>query len=626
MPEPTVRADRPHRPHRPPRGRAGLRRTAAGLVLSLLVVGPWPVDDAGFEGSDRQLRTLERLERLAAAGEAGPIRVGTAEVDLTPRRPIPLAGFIGQVRTPYDGVDSPCLARALTVEPAGGEAVTILAADLLLINARLAAEVARRSGVGLDRIYFTASHTHGGPGGWGEHPLERLVAGAYDPEFFDDLAGRLADAVRRSRSSTVPAEMALVQARTPGRQVNRVDPGRATHDTLSALSFRPLGAADGAPPLAILAVFGAHATVSHPIPPRLGGDYPAALAAELKRRTGAGMVAFAAGAVGDASPSRPKARTQQDSARLLGAGLADALAGPLASARYVREVAVGSIRLGVDLGPLRLPFGTSRLRFSPLATWWIAAGPAPVQGLRLGRATLLGFPGDYAGHLAGDLEARAATEGIVAIATSFAGDFRGYLVSGGTYYRRPCYETRWMSFYGPWTGDYLTDVGRRVAERLAGMPPAASDPMTPGRFEPIGRSALAALLGSGLVLGSASIRARWRRLDLVSKAVVGFGLAAALAWSVAPGSVAWAGVGLPGWSRWLGLPLGLVALGLARTGRAGAWPAFAASAFLLSASWPIVLGTARGWLMAGPAAAVDGPPAVLGGAGVDHPARGVRKS
>ena len=133
-----------------------------------------------------------------------------------------------------------------------------------------------------------------------------LVAGAYDPAYFETLANQLADVVRRSRSSTEPAEMAFVEVQAKGRQTNRVDPTLPTHDALSALIFRPAGAPAGAPPLAILTVFGAHATVSHPVPPRLGGDYPAALVAELKQRTGARSVLFASGAVGDASPARPR--------------------------------------------------------------------------------------------------------------------------------------------------------------------------------------------------------------------------------------------------------------------------------------------------------------------------------
>ena len=194
-----------------------------------------------------------------------------------------------------------------------------------------------------------------------------LVAGAYDPSYFESWPTSSPDVVKRSRARLEPAETGL--RRGPGPRPAD-EPGRPR----LADSRRPLGPGLPAaglrtdtPPLAILVVFGAHATVSHPIPPRLGGDYPAALASELKRRTGARSVLFASGAVGDASPSRPKAASQAKSAEALGSALADDLMAALPSARFDRDVEVGNLRLDVDLPPVRLPFFTRWLRFSPLA-------------------------------------------------------------------------------------------------------------------------------------------------------------------------------------------------------------------------------------------------------------------
>lgn len=568
------------------------------LTAVLFVLGPWPVDDSPFEGSAYQARTLERLGASPGAGRPGPIRVGLAEVDLTPDSPRPLAGFIGQVRTPYVGVDTPCVARALTVESGSG-AWTVLTADLLLINAKLAEAVCRRAGVRPDEVYVTASHTHGGPGGWGSHPLEMLVAGAYDPAFFEELADRLADAVRRSRARTEPAELGFVQVQTRDRQANRVERGESTHDALSGLVFRSPGAPDGSAPLAILVVFGAHATVSHPVPPRLGGDYPAGLVAELKRRTGARSVLFAAGAVGDASPARPRAKSQAESAAALGSALAGDLATALPSARFERESTVGAIRLDVDLPPVRLPFLSGRLRFSPLATWWIGDRRAHLHALQLGPAALVGFPGDYSGHLADRLVASTREGGLSAVATSFDGDFRGYLVSERVFRERPCYETRWMSFYGPWLGDYLNDVALRMVDRLSDRPQSPAR-LAPPRDDMMFRIALAGLLMLGVAVAHrrrAEVLGAARRFGPVSVAIAG---AALLAFEVAPDLVAWATFGLPDWARLAGVAPGLYALVVAdRRGFSRAALPFGLACGLLSASWVVVLMTIRGWIRMG---------------------------
>ncbi len=599
----------------PPKARRWPWRLAMTLTAVLFVFGPWPVDDSGFEGSEYQTRTLDRLDDAPKAPLAGPIRVGLAEVDLTPSSPRPLAGFIGQIRTPFVGVDSPCLARALTVE-SGSDALTILTADLLLINAKLAKATCERAGVRLDQVYFTASHTHGGPGGWGDHPLEMLVAGAYDPAFFDELADRLAQVVQTSRAKLEPAEIGFVQVQTRGRQSNRVERGSTTHDALSALIFRPAGARDGTKPItppagtkpivassgtkpiAILVVFGAHATVSHPVPPRLGGDYPATLASELKRRTGARSVLFASGAVGDASPSRPKAASQLASAEALGSSLADDLMAALPSARFERDVTVANLRLDVDLPPVRLPFVSKWLRFSPLATWWIADRQTHLHAIRLGPAALVGFPGDYSGHLADRLVASTRGVGISSVATSFDGDFRGYLVSESVFREKSCYETRLMSFHGSWTGEYLNDLARRMVDRLSDFPGKSTRPAsaTPD-FAP--RIALAALLAASIVVGWRRRRGAWEMASRVGFATVAITSAALLAFEVDPDAVAWALFGLPTWVRMAGLPLGTYALMVSRGKSSRAALLLVAACGLLSSSWVVVLMIARGWAKAG---------------------------
>jgi neutral ceramidase len=594
MSDPTTRGDGPHLADpapAPSRARRWLRRLAMALTASLFVIGPWPVDDSRFDGSPYQQRTLDRLDAAPKTGPAGSIRVGLAEVDLTPDSPRPLAGFIGQIRTPYIGVDTPCYARALTVESASG-AVTVLTADLLLINAKLARAVIERAGVRADQVYFTSSHTHGGPGGWGDHPLEMLVAGAYDPSFFESLADQLAGVVRRSRATTEPAEMAFVEVQARARQRNRIDPSLPTHDALSSLIFRPFGASSDAPPLAILVVFGAHATVSHPVPPRLGGDYPAALVSELKRQTGARAVLFASGAVGDASPDRPKAASQSKSAEALGIALANDLKTALPSARFARNIEVGSLRVEVDLPPVRLPFFASKLRFSPLLTWWIADRRTHLHALRLGPAVLVGFPGDYSGHLADSLAESIPELGLSVVPTSFDGDFRGYLVSPDVFHRKPCYETRWMNFYGPGLGAYFNDLAWRMVEHTSNAsieptrPAMASDDFGP-------RLSLAVLLGWASVVG-------WRgRRELVTVLVhsgvftVGMAFVAVLAFEIDPNLFDWGKFGLPDWLRLVGFPLGIVALTLPkRPGRVVLF--FGLSCALLSASWIVVLMALRG--------------------------------
>ena len=434
---------------------------AGWLTFGVLVVGPWPAGDTPYTATDSFRDTADRLSGTRVAISRGPVRVGVAEVDLTPTEPVPVAGFLDGIMQPYVGINSRCSARALTIA-SGGASVTVLAADLLLIDAPLARRILARTGLARDQIYFTATHTHSGPGGWGNHPLERLVAGTFDPVVANELVDRLARVVLASRARLEPVEVAFGQTAVSGLQRNRIDPGAATNDLLSAWFFRATGRASGQPIVATLASFGAHPTIAHPHPARLGGDYPGAFVAALRQRGIGGTVLFAAGTIGDSSPVRPPGANFRQSVHTYGEALADRLVDLLGSAQFHRETPFANLGLEVALPPVQVPFGSARLRFSPLAVWWISPRRTFLHTVRLGPAFLVGFPGDCAGQLAAGFQTDPPV-----VATSFNGDYKGYLVTPETFRTRSCYETRWMSFFGPDLGASLVDLAARGIHRLS---------------------------------------------------------------------------------------------------------------------------------------------------------------
>jgi hypothetical protein len=446
-----------------------LRNTVLVLVAFVLIVlGPWPADNSPYLDSRYHRESVGALSAAPMLrSPPGPIRVGVAEADISPPPGHPLAGFSARKESGYRDVASPCFARALTVA-SGDTRVTILTADLLLVNAKLARAVLDRTGLPEAELYFTASHTHSGPGGWGDHVLEKLVAGPYDPRFFNTLADQLADVVTRSRAELTLAELGVVAVPTTGRQTNRLQWDAPLDDRLVALAFRQAGEKPGSPRplLASLVVFSAHATVCGTTNNDLSADYPGELVAALRKRTGCPAVLFAAGAVGEAAPFRVPAGSEQESARLLGHALADDLAKAMGGVRFEREVPLAAVRVPIDLPQFRIPVG-SRWRVSPVCSSWVSDRHTHLHGLRLGPAVLVGFPGDYSGRLAKGLAEWAAARGLTLVPTSFNGDYKGYFVSERSYMNLRSYETRDMNFFGPWAGEYLADLSKRVVERLA---------------------------------------------------------------------------------------------------------------------------------------------------------------
>lgn len=571
----------------------------------LALLGPWPVDNRPYLGTWYDAATRDRLGRIAQPLPApAVIRVGAGQADITPAKPVPLAGFSNQAGKVFGSVDTRCFARALTVST-GQRRATIVTADLLLINAEVAAMVSREAQVPPAELFFTASHTHGGPGAWGRHPLEGIVAGRFDADHQRWLAGQIAASVRQSRANLVPAEVALVVTETKGRQKNRVIPEAPTWDALSALVFRPAGAKDGASPLAILTSFGAHATIVRADPPRLSADYPGAFVERVRNKTDAGIVLFAAGAVGDAAPVRPDIPSPPRAAVALGHLLADDLLAALPTARFAAEAVVEQVTLPVDLPPVRLAFFSAWLRFSPAATWWIADRRTHLDALRIGPAVLLGFPGDEAGHLARAVVTEGRFGGVTPVVTSFNGDYRGYFESSDVFLNRSCYETRWMNFYGPWLGEYLGSLATLMARMTGGAPL----PDSPGIQDlDLGRKAMT-LVVLAIGLGSTAVsRGQGRRVRSRFAWVVagGFGIASILV----PRWVDWAsfdlGADFPALVGLIWVVIGPIRARIEKRPLAGLNPGWFVALALVSESWPVIL-AGLWWMTSGPGKLLTDP-------------------
>lgn len=154
-------------------------------------------------GSDSSIPrgfTLERPDRLADTPGTGALRLGSASVDLTPALGLDTAGF-GFVSSRHaQAVFGRLRASLLLIEGEDGSRVLLISTDLLagtrFLTEALAQRLGPELGLGIDRIWLCASHTHSGPGHlFGERFYDCLAARTND---FDlDLARWMVDRLVR---------------------------------------------------------------------------------------------------------------------------------------------------------------------------------------------------------------------------------------------------------------------------------------------------------------------------------------------------------------------------------------------------------------------------------------------
>jgi len=102
----------------------------------------------------------------ARAQDSPPLKVGVAQVDVTPDYPVRLSGF-GFRRTESEGITHRIWAKALAIDDQTNGAAVVITVDNLGIPAEMTQEVARRlqaaDGLSLPRLAITATHTHTAP-------------------------------------------------------------------------------------------------------------------------------------------------------------------------------------------------------------------------------------------------------------------------------------------------------------------------------------------------------------------------------------------------------------------------------------------------------------------------------
>lgn len=142
-------------------------------------------------------------------GKAPGLRLGVATADITPRHPVPLAGFASR-RSAFESVDRPLLLKAWAFEsedPAEGTPARALLvqADLIWWGSErmpaLLRELNARWGLPASAVILHATHTHGGP-----QTSDRFAPslGLSDEDYVRELEARLLSCVEDAFSRLEP--------------------------------------------------------------------------------------------------------------------------------------------------------------------------------------------------------------------------------------------------------------------------------------------------------------------------------------------------------------------------------------------------------------------------------------
>lgn len=216
------------------------------------------------------------------------MKIGAARVDITPPLGCPMDGF--EARTSgATGVHDPLHVRVLAGDGGDGTLVAMVVAELLQIDpgvqALVAEQVWRSTGIPRERLQLIGTHTHSGPIAEPGSDVESMIA------------ERIASAVAEACATRQEASIAVGIGHVTGIGANRRPHGGPLDDRVTVVRFDD---ARGGP-LATLVNYGCHPTTLGPNNTLYSADYPGVLCRTLEASIG-GLAVFTTGPQGDVNP------------------------------------------------------------------------------------------------------------------------------------------------------------------------------------------------------------------------------------------------------------------------------------------------------------------------------------
>lgn len=277
-----------------------------------------------------------------SAVAAEELRVGAAQVDITPKHGTPMAGYY-RFRA-VEGVLDPIFAKSIVIEQEGSH-VVLVAIDLsgttrpIVAAARKA--IAEQCGIDGSRVLISGTHTHTGPQLARGSMMDDITQANSPPgmAYMQALPEWIAQSVKEAKARLAPASASAVIGKAEGISFNRrvlregVQEAIWQPRSIDPSKEKPAGPVDpdvgillfqsGGTPVASYLNFAMHPT-SVGGGQKISADYPGVFTRLVAERHGPGMVClFANGCCGDINHTdyiTGKRRTTEE----LGTALADA--------------------------------------------------------------------------------------------------------------------------------------------------------------------------------------------------------------------------------------------------------------------------------------------------------------
>ena len=453
-----------------------LLSTLGILLLLIVVILIWAlqkVDYTPYWETDYYATTRARLDSLSGnlTPQHGKVYAGFSRVSITPRldaasddpekgafKAIPLAGFGDREGRPAGGIHDSLFIKAVALR-VGIDTLVLLASDILIIPAEVSEGVTQQLAatrqMRREQLIFSATHTHSSVGGWADKYVGKEFAGDYNPAVIRWLTQQYTRAVVEALADLRPAALGSGAFAAPAYVKNRLIGDKGFKNG----QFAWLVVRQDEGRTAVLGSFAGHPTTLGGWNMLFSGDYPGYWQRSMETQ-GYDLALFFAGPVGSHSVRSKGEKFEKP--QFVGEALTDSTLLHCRDAVLQDTLTMAALTLPVTLPQFHVRVTDNlRLRPSLVKKLFPPVGRVYLQTARLGSMVWITAPCDFSGELALGYQAAAEAEGLHAMVTSFNGSYIGYVIPG-KYYHLNEYESRLMSWFGPYTGPWFDEMIRRM--------------------------------------------------------------------------------------------------------------------------------------------------------------------
>jgi neutral ceramidase len=421
-------------------------------------------------------KTVSRLDSLKSgiSSSEDSVYAGFARVSITPslnnivENPangqfdkVPLGGFGKRRGKPATGVHDSIFVKAVALR-SGKKTMVLVSADILIMPPNIIDTVTfilSKEGLQRNQLFFSATHTHSGIGGWGYGFMAKVFAGKENPGLEKWLVNQIKKAVLDAVSDLHPARVGSGSFNASAYTRNRLtgNPMQKNND-FNFLVLEQTGRKK-----AIIGSFSAHATTLESDNMLLTADYPGYWERKIENNN-ADLAMFCSGSVANQSPVGEGSNF--DSAKNIGEALADSLSAHLKEVKMNGKLIISTLSLRILLPEYHIRLSTNRNLTTGLSKRLM---PLPknvyLQALRINNLIWFFTPGDFSGESAVLIKKLMASNGYEAMVSSFNGSYVGYLLPG-KYFYLDNYESKIMGWFGPTMGDYTNDLIEQMGDAI----------------------------------------------------------------------------------------------------------------------------------------------------------------